>query len=169
MTRVGIGFDLHRLVRGRPFLLAGVRLPGPKGPLGHSDADPLSHAVVDALLGAAALGDIGDHFPDSDPRWKGTPGPAFLARARALLARKGWRPAGIDATVFLERPRLGPYKRAIAAALARAVGLPAAAVNVKAKTMEGLGPLGAGKAVAAQAVAVLARRRPPGARRGKRR
>lgn len=166
MTRVGIGFDLHRLVRGRPFLLAGIRLPGPKGPFGHSDADPLSHAVVDALLGAAALGDIGDHFPDSDPRWRGTSGLAFLSRVRALLARKGWRPAGVDATVFLEHPKLGPDKRAIAGAVALALGLPAASVNVKAKTMEGLGPLGAGKAVAAQAVAVLARRRPSGARRG---
>lgn len=169
MTRVGIGFDLHRMVRGRPFVLAGVRIPHASGPDGHSDADPLSHAVVDALLGAAALGDIGEHFPDSASRWKGMPGVGFLERTRAILARKGWRPGGIDATVFCERPKLGTHKRAIAAAIARSLGLPAASVSVKAKTMEGLGPLGAGKAVAAQAVAVLARHRPSGARRGKRR
>ena len=169
MNRVGIGFDIHRLVRGRPFLLAGVRLPGPFGPEGHSDADPLSHAIVDALLGAAALGDIGEHFPDSEPRWRGTAGLEFLARARALLARRGLKPAQMDATVFCERPRLGPYKREIAAAIARALGLPASSVNVKAKTMEGLGVIGTGKAVAAQAVAVLARHRPSGARRGSRR
>ena len=155
--RVGIGFDLHRLRRGRPFVLAGVRIPSPAGPVGHSDADPLSHAVVDALLGAAALGDIGDHFSDSDPRWRGTPGPEFLRRARRILARRGWRPSSVDATVFCERPKLGPHKPEVAAALARALGLPASAVNVKAKTMEGLGPIGEGKAVAAQAVAVLKR------------
>lgn len=155
--RAGIGFDLHLLRRGRPFVLAGVRIPSPTGPVGHSDADPLSHAVVDALLGAAALGDIGDHFSDSDPRWRGTPGPEFLRRTRRLLARRGWRPASVDATVFCERPKLGPRKPEVAAALAKALGLPASAVNVKAKTMEGSGPIGAGKAVAAQAVAVLKR------------
>jgi 2-C-methyl-D-erythritol 2,4-cyclodiphosphate synthase len=124
---------------------------------------------VDALLGAAALGDIGEHFPDSDPRWQGTSGLELLKRTRTLLARSGFRPSNVDATVLCERPRLGPHKRAIAAALARTLGLPASSVNVKAKTMEGLGPLGAGKAVAAQAVAVLARHRPPGARREPRR
>ena len=168
--RVGIGFDIHRLKRGRPFVLAGVRIPNPlgAGPDGHSDADPLCHAVVDALLGAVALGDIGERFPDSDPRWRGTPGPEFLRRTRAILARAGWRPVNVDATVFCERPRLGPYKRAVAAALAKALGLQASAVSVKAKTMEGLGPIGtggaggAGKALAAQAVALLA----PYSRRG---
>lgn len=166
--RVGIGFDLHRLAPRRPFVLAGLRIPSPLGPLGHSDADPLSHAVVDALLGAAGLGDIGDHFPDSDPRWRGTPGPEFLRRTAALLSRRGLKPSGVDATLFCERPRLGPYKRAVASALAQALGIPAASVNVKAKTMEGLGPIGQGRAVAAQAIAAVATLR-RGAGRGPRR
>ena len=155
--RVGIGFDLHRLRRGRPFVLAGIRLPSPAGPEGHYDADPLAHAVVDALLGAAALGDIGEHFPDTDPRWKGTLGAEFLERTRALLARHGWQPCQVDATVFCERPKLGQHKRRIAGALARALGIPESDMSLKAKTMEGLGPIGSGKAVAAQAVATLTR------------
>lgn len=155
--RAGAGFDLHRLKRGRPFVLAGVRIPHPSGPDGHSDADPLSHAVVDALLGAAALGDIGERFPDSDPRWRGAAGPDLLRRTRAILARAGWRPANIDATLLCEKPKLGAFKRIVAAALAKALGLPASAVSVKAKTMEGLGPIGAGRAVAAQAVATVRR------------
>ena len=159
IPRVGTGFDLHRLCRGRPFVLAGVRIPSLTGPLGHSDADPLSHAVVDALLGAAALGDIGEHFPDSDPRWRGTPGPEFLKLTRGILARAGWKPSNVDATILCERPKLGAHKRAVAAALAKALGLPASSVSVKAKTMEGLGEIGKGRAVAAQAVAVLVRRR----------
>ncbi len=157
--RAGLGFDLHRMRRGRPFVLAGVRIQHPAGPAGHSDADPLSHAVVDALLGAASLGDIGDHFPDSDPRWRGTPGIEFLRRTRVLLAKAGWRPANVDATLLCERPKLGPHKRAIAAAVPKAPGLPAAAVSVKAKTMEGLGEIGRGRAVAAQAVALVSKRR----------
>ena len=156
--RAGVGFDIHRMKRGRPFLLAGGRIPHPAGPEGHCDADPLSHAVVDALLGAAALGDIGEHFPDSDPLWSGTSGPEFLRRARALLAKAGWRPSNIDTTVFCERPKLEPYKHRIAGAIAAALGLPGPAVSVKAKTLEGLGAIGAGKAVAAQAVAMIARR-----------
>lgn len=153
--RVGTGFDLHRLRKGRPFVLAGVRIPAPAGPLGHSDADPLSHAVVDALLGAAALGDIGEHFPDSDPRWRGTPGPEFLRRTAAILRKAGFRPHAVDTTILCERPKLGPYKRRVAAAVAEALGLPAGRVSVKAKTMEGLGAIGTGKAVAAQAVATV--------------
>ena len=159
MTRVGTGFDLHRLKRGRPFVLAGVRIPSAAGPDGHSDADPLSHAVVDALLGAAALGDIGEHFPDSDPRWRGTGGPEFLRRTRALLAKSGFRPVNVDATLLCERPKLGPFKRKVAASVAKALGLPASAVGLKAKTMEGLGEIGKGRAVAAQAVASVTRRR----------
>ena len=155
--RVGTGFDLHRLKRGRPFVLAGVRIPSASGPDGHSDADPLSHAVVDALLGAAALGDIGEHFPDSDPRWKGTSGPEFLKRTRAILSKAGFRPVNVDATVLCERPKLGPFKRRVARGVAKALGLPASAVGVKAKTMEGLGEIGKGRAVAAQAVAAVAR------------
>ena len=157
--RVGTGFDLHRLKRGHPLVLAGVRIPPASGPDGHSDADPLSHAVVDALLGAAALGDSGEHFPDSDPRWRGTPGPELLRRTRRILERRGFKPSNVDATLLCERPKLGPFKRKIAAALAKALGLPASAVGVKAKTMEGLGEIGMGRAVAAQAVAVVVRRR----------
>lgn len=157
MIRTGLGFDLHRMRRGRPFLLAGIRIPHPAGPDGHSDADPLSHAVVDALLGAACLGDIGEHFPDSDPRWRGTSGPEFLKRTRALLAKAGWKPVHVDATLLCERPKLGPHKRRVAAAMAKALGMIPSAVNLKAKTMEGLGPIGAGKALAAQAVATVAR------------
>ena len=156
--RTGLGFDLHRMRRGRPFVLAGIVIPHPSGPDGHSDADPLSHAVVDALLGAASLGDIGEHFPDSDPRWRGTSGPEFLKRTTVLLAKAGWRPAHVDATLLCEKPRLGPYKRRVADAMAKALGLKPSAVNLKAKTMEGLGPIGAGKAVAAQAVATVTRR-----------
>ena len=155
MTRTGLGFDLHRMRRGRPFVLAGIRIPHPSGPDGHSDADPLSHAVVDALLGAASLGDIGEHFPDSDPRWRGTSGPEFLKRTRLLLAKAGWKPLHVDATLLCERPKLGPHKRRVAAAVAKALGLKPSAVNVKAKTMEGLADIGRGRAVAAQAIATV--------------
>ena len=156
--RTGLGFDLHRMRRGRPFVLAGIVIPHPSGPDGHSDADPLSHAVVDALLGAACLGDIGEHFPDSDPRWRGTPGTEFLKRTRALLAKAGWKPVHVDATVLCERPKLGPHKRRVAAAVAKALGIQASAVNLKAKTMEGLGDIGKGRALAAQALASIVRR-----------
>lgn len=153
--RVGLGFDLHRLRRGRPFVLGGVRIPHPVGPVGHSDGDVILHALCDALLGAAGGGDIGDRFPDTDPRWKGTDSRRFVAAVWGPLRRAGWRVANVDVTVLAERPKLTPWKRRIAAAAARLLGVPAARVNVKAKTMERLGPIGAGKAVAAQVVVLL--------------
>jgi 2-C-methyl-D-erythritol 2,4-cyclodiphosphate synthase len=152
--RVGIGFDLHRLVRGRPFVLGGLRLPHPLGPLGHSDGDALLHALTDALLGATGGGDIGDRFPDTDPRWKGADSRALLGAVWSPLRRAGWRVCNVDATVVAERPKLGPWKPRIAREIARLLGVPADRVCVKAKTLEKLGPIGKGKAVAAQ-VAVL--------------
>jgi len=158
--RVGIGWDLHRLEAGRKFLLGGVPLPHPKGPAGHSDADPLLHAVADAVLGAAGLGDLGDRFPPSDPKWKDADSRALLRDCLAAARSLGWAPAQADCTVVLEEPRLGPHKEAIRRSLATALGLPKSAVNVKAKTAEGLGPVGAGEAVEAHAVVVLEPVRP---------
>ncbi len=155
--RVGLGFDLHRLVRGRPFVLGGLRIPHSLGPLGHSDGDALLHALVDALLGATGGGDIGDRFPDTDPRWKGADSRALLAAVWRPLRKAGWRVGNVDATVVAERPKLGPWKRKIARELARRLGCPAGAVNVKAKTLEKLGEIGKGKAVAAQVVVMMSR------------
>lgn len=157
LLRIGIGFDLHRLRRGRPLLLGGVRIPHPSGPVGHSDGDVVLHALCDALLGAAAGGDIGDRFPDTDPRWKGADSRRFVEAVWRPLKRAGWIVCNVDVTVLAESPRLGPWKQRVAARVAGLLGLPAGRVSVKAKTMEGLGPIGRGKAVAAQA-AVLMRR-----------
>ncbi|MCC6741687.1 MAG: 2-C-methyl-D-erythritol 2,4-cyclodiphosphate synthase [Planctomycetia bacterium] len=153
--RHGLGFDIHRLVPGRPFVLGGLTFDHPRGPSGHSDGDVLLHALVDALLGAAALGDIGDHFPDTDPKWKGTAGEVFVKAALKLVAAKGWRPAQVDATVFLELPKLKKRKPELAAELARLLGIAKDCACVKAKTMEGLGAIGAGEAIAAQVLVVL--------------
>jgi 2-C-methyl-D-erythritol 2,4-cyclodiphosphate synthase len=153
--RVGSGFDLHRLVRGRPFVLGGLRVPHPVGPLGHSDGDALLHALIDALLGASGGGDIGDRFPDTDPRWKGADSRSLVRAVWSPLRRAGWRVRNVDATVVAERPRLGPWKPRIARAVAGLLGVPAGRVCVKAKTLEGLGEIGRGKAVAAQVVVLL--------------
>ena len=155
MTRAGIGYDLHRLAEGRKLILGGVEIPFHKGPVGHSDGDALAHAICDALLGAAGLGDIGAHFPDTDPRWKDAPSLQFLERARELLAERGLRVAHIDAVVVTEKPRLGPHFPAMREALARALNVPVAAVNLKAKTNEGVDAIGRGEAIAAHAVATL--------------
>jgi len=155
--RVGLGFDLHRLVRGRPFVLGGLRIPHPRGPLGHSDGDALLHALVDALLGAAGGGDIGDRFPDTDPRWKGADSRTLLEAVWRPLRKAGWRICNVDATVVAERPKLGPWKPRIAREIARLLGCPPRAVCVKAKTMERLGEIGAGKAVAAQVAVLMSR------------
>lgn len=154
-VRVGVGWDLHRLVPGRKFLLGGVELPGPRGPVGHSDADPLLHALTDAVLGAAGLGDLGDHFPPSDPRWKDADSRVLLASALEQARGRRLAPENADCIVVLEEPRLGPFKAAIRRSLAAALGLPETAVNVKAKTAEGLGPVGAGEAVEAHAVVLM--------------
>jgi 2-C-methyl-D-erythritol 2,4-cyclodiphosphate synthase len=157
VTRSGIGWDSHRLVEGRPLVLGGVVVPdAPRGLAGHSDADVLTHAVIDALLGAAGLGDIGMHFPDSDERWRGADSLDLLRRARALLVETGLSPVNVDATVVCEEPRLSPYREEMRAALASAVGLPAAAVNVKFTTAERMGFVGRGEGVAALAIATVA-------------
>jgi 2-C-methyl-D-erythritol 2,4-cyclodiphosphate synthase len=155
--RVGLGWDVHALVSGRPTVLAGVVLTGEFGPKGHSDGDPLAHAVCDALLGAAALGDIGMLFPDTDPEWKDAPGSLLLAQTAAALGRAGWRPVQIDAVVVADEPKIGPHRDAIRAGLARALGLPVEAVSVKGKRTEGLGGLAGGKGIACHALAVIER------------
>lgn len=153
--RVGLGFDLHRLRRGRPFVLGGVRIPHPTGPAGHSDGDVVLHALVDALAGAAGGGDIGDRFPDTDPRWKGADSRRFVDAVWRPLRRAGRHIYNVDVTVLAERPKLGPWKRRIAARVAEILGIVPSRVSIKAKTLEGLGPVGAGKAIAAQVVVLL--------------
>lgn len=154
-SRVGIGWDVHPLVDGRPFVLAGVVLDPTRGPAGHSDGDPLAHAVVDALLGAAALGDIGMHFPDDDPRWKGAPGVDLLERTVAILAAMGWAPLQVDAVVICDRPKLAPFREEVRNGLAGALGVPLSAVNVKGKRSEGLGGLAGAAGVECHAVAMI--------------
>jgi 2-C-methyl-D-erythritol 2,4-cyclodiphosphate synthase len=153
--RCGTGWDTHRLVPGRALILGGVTVPSPVGLEGHSDADVLSHAITDALLGAAALGDIGMHFPDTDPRWAGVDSLVFLRHAQALAAEKGYRVVNVDATVILEKPKLKDYRQAIRESLARALGLDVACVSVKFKTAEKLGPVGEGRSAEAQAVVTV--------------
>ena len=157
MFRVGSGHDTHRLVEGRPLVLGGVRIDHPKGLHGHSDADAVLHAVNDALLGAAGLGDIGDAYPDTDPQWSGADSRVFLAGALERLGRLGWRPVNVDVTVFAQEPKLGPVKAAIRASLAGLLGLPADAVNVKAKTGERVGHIGRGEALGCHAVVLVER------------
>ena len=153
-VRIGLGFDIHRLVEGRAFKLGGVAVPAPVGPEGHSDADPLLHALVDALLGACARGDIGDHFPDTDAKWKGADSRVFVARAVEIVRESGLAVGNVDATVYLEKPRLGALKKEIRKAVAEMLGIDVDCVSVKAKSLEGLGSIGASQAVAAH-VAVL--------------
>ncbi len=155
--RVGSGHDTHRLAEGRPLVLGGVVVPHPKGLVGHSDADAVLHAVTDALLGAAALGDIGDLYPDTDPQWKDADSRRFLADALAALRRAGWRPVNLDVTVFAQEPKLGPVKAAIRDSLAHLLGLPADCVNVKAKTGERVGHIGRGEAIGCHAVVLIER------------
>jgi 2-C-methyl-D-erythritol 2,4-cyclodiphosphate synthase len=157
MTRAGIGYDLHRLAEGRKLILGGVELPFHKGPVGHSDGDALAHAVCDALLGAAGLGDIGTHFPDTDPKWKDASSLRFLERVRELLIEHQFRIVHIDAVVIAEKPKLGPHFPAMREALAKSLGISASAINLKAKTNEGVDAIGRGEAIAAQAIATLER------------
>ncbi len=156
--RVGIGWDLHRLVAGRPLLVGGVAIPFARGEEGFSDGDALTHALIDALLGAAALGDIGRHFPPGDPRWKDISSRVLLARVRGMLEEAGWRVVNVDATVALEAPRIGPHVPEIRQRLAADLGLAPGAVSVKGKTAEGLGEVGRGEAIEAWAVALVERR-----------
>jgi 2-C-methyl-D-erythritol 2,4-cyclodiphosphate synthase len=157
MTTAGIGWDSHRLVAGRPLILGGVTIPHDRGLEGHSDADVLAHAVMDALLGAAGLGDIGQHFPDSDERYLDADSMALLREVVALLAGRGLRVAHVDTTVLMERPKLGERREAIRASLAESLGVAAEHVNVKASTGEGMGFVGREEGVAALAVATLRR------------
>ena len=155
--RIGFGNDVHRLVAGRKLILGGVKIPFAKGPLGHSDGDALAHAVCDALLGAAALGDIGRHFPDSSPQWKGASSLKFLQHVRGLLERESLAIMNIDTTVEIEKPRLAPYVERMRGRMARALRVQASQINVKAKSGEGMGEIGRGEAVRAEAVALLRR------------
>jgi 2-C-methyl-D-erythritol 2,4-cyclodiphosphate synthase len=155
MTRSGIGYDLHRLTEGRKLILGGIDVPFDKGPLGHSDGDVLSHAICDALLGAAGLGDIGTHFPDTDAKWKGASSLLFLEHTRKLLDERRLRISHLDAIVICERPKLGPHFPGMRAALAKSLGIAAEQINLKAKTNEGTGEIGRGEAIAAHAIATL--------------
>lgn len=153
--RVGMGYDVHRLVEDRKLIIGGVDIPYEKGLLGHSDADVLLHAVCDALLGAAALGDIGRHFPDSDPAYRGISSVILLQRVGELLEKKGFLIENIDATIIAQAPKMRPYIDAMRENIAKALGLDAEHVNVKATTEEGLGFTGTGEGISAQAVCLL--------------
>jgi 2-C-methyl-D-erythritol 2,4-cyclodiphosphate synthase/2-C-methyl-D-erythritol 4-phosphate cytidylyltransferase len=153
--RAGTGYDLHRLVEGRPLILGGVTIPSDRGALGHSDADVVCHAVTDAILGAACAGDIGRHFPDSDPRWEGASSLDLLRRAVAIVAEQGLEVGNIDVTVILERPKINQHIDAIRAAVAQAIGIAPARVSIKAKTNEGVDAVGRGEAIAAHAIALV--------------
>jgi 2-C-methyl-D-erythritol 2,4-cyclodiphosphate synthase len=155
LIRSGIGYDLHRLETGRKLILGGIALPFEKGSVGHSDGDVLSHAICDALLGAAVLGDIGTHFPDTDPRWKGASSLLFLEEVRRQLEAGHMRIVHIDAVVVAERPRLGPHFPAMRDTLAGALRIPREMINLKAKTHEGIGEIGRAEAIAAHAIATL--------------
>ena len=153
--RVGTGYDVHRLVQSRPLILGGERIPWDMGLLGHSDADVLLHAVMDALLGAAALGDIGRHFPDKDPAYEGISSRELLRRVRALLDEKGCEVQNIDATIIAQAPKLASYLPMMRENIAKDLGIEAGQVNVKATTEEGLGFTGSGQGIAAQAVCLI--------------
>lgn len=153
--RIGQGYDVHRLVEGRKLILGGVEIPWEKGLLGHSDADVLLHAVMDALLGAAALGDIGQHFPDTDEKYKGISSIELLKRVREILAENGFLIENIDSTIIAQKPKLLPYRPKMAENIAAALGIETDQVSVKATTEEGLGFTGAGEGIAAQAICLL--------------
>jgi 2-C-methyl-D-erythritol 2,4-cyclodiphosphate synthase len=155
VTRVGLGFDLHPLIRNRPLILGGVTIPSEVGLRGHSDADVLTHAVGEALLGALALGDLGRHFPDSDPRWEGVSSLRLLDEVMTLVRQRGGRLVNVDATVLAQSPRLAPHLDEMAKQLADVLGVGVGAVSVKAKSPEGLGLLGRREGIAAMAVVAV--------------
>ena len=152
--RIGMGYDMHRLVAGRRLILGGVEIPFEKGLLGHSDADVLTHAICDALLGAAGLGDIGCHFPDTDPAWADIESLKLLDQIRAMI-RGDWVIANIDATVMAEEPKISPFREAMVSRLATALRLNPIQINIKATTLEGLGAVGRGEGIAAQCIVLL--------------
>jgi len=157
-VRVGFGYDVHRMVEGRPLVLGGVNIPYEKGLLGHSDADVLTHAIMDALLGAAGAGDIGRHFPDSDGQYKGISSLLLLSRVRELLQKKGLNIVNIDSVIVAQKPKLASYMEAMTLNVAESLGVKPSQVNVKATTTEGLGFAGAGEGIAAYAVAMIIHR-----------
>lgn len=154
--RIGEGWDTHALVEGRPLVLGGITIPHTHGLLGHSDADALAHAITDALFGAAALGDIGRHFPDTDPEFKGADSMRLLAEAVKRVRAAGWAPVNVDTTIVAQAPKMAPHIPAMRARLSEVMGMPVEAVNVKAKTAEKMGPVGEGKAIEARAVCLVA-------------
>jgi 2-C-methyl-D-erythritol 2,4-cyclodiphosphate synthase len=155
MIRCGLGYDLHRLTEGRPLMIGGVHVPFDKGPVGHSDGDVLAHALCDALLGAGGLGDIGTHFPDSDPKWKGANSLMVLEHTRKLLDERKLRINHLDAVVILERPKLGPHFPAMREALAKSLGIRPDQINLKAKTNESVDAVGRGEAIASHTIATI--------------
>ncbi|UUX94232.1 2-C-methyl-D-erythritol 2,4-cyclodiphosphate synthase [Aquabacterium sp. J223] len=155
MIRIGEGWDTHALVSGRPLVLGGVTIPHSHGLLGHSDADALLHAITDALLGAAGLGDIGRHFPDTDPQFKGADSHALLAEAARRVGEAGWAVGNVDATIVAQAPKMSPHIPAMRERIAAALGVTVEQVNVKAKTAEKMGPVGEGRSIEARAVALL--------------
>ncbi len=157
-AQTGIGYDLHRLEEGRPLIVGGIELPFDRGPVGHSDGDVLAHALCDALLGAAGLGDIGTHFPDTDPQWKGANSLLFLEHAKKLLTDKNFTIEHVDAVVITEKPKLGPHFPKMREALAKALGVSSDKIHLKAKTNEGVDAIGRGEAIAAHVVATLSSR-----------
>jgi 2-C-methyl-D-erythritol 2,4-cyclodiphosphate synthase len=157
-VRCGIGYDLHRLAEGRKLMIGGIEVPFDKGPVGHSDGDVLAHALCDALFGAAGLGDIGTHFPDTDPKWKGANSLIFLEHARKLLDENKFEIEHVDAVVILERPKLGPHFPRMREALAGALGVPADKIHLKAKTNEDVDAVGRGEAIVAYVVATLSQK-----------
>jgi len=156
-SRIGQGWDVHRIAAGRPLILGGITIPSDFGLEGHSDADVLSHAITDAILGAVALGDIGMHFPDTDPRWKGADSLILLRHVCGLAASEGYRIVNVDSTVILERPKLKEFRQAIRESLAAAMGLPLDRVSVKFKTAERVGPVGEGLSAESQAIVLMER------------
>lgn len=154
-VRCGIGYDLHRLAEGRKLTVGGIEVPFEKGPVGHSDGDVVAHALCDALLGAASLGDIGTHFPDTDPKWKGANSLLFLEHTQKLLDEKGFSIEHVDAVVILERPKLGPHFSKMREALAKSLRVSVERIHLKAKTNEGVDAVGRGEAIAAHVVATL--------------
>ena len=155
MIRMGLGYDVHRLTEGRDLIIGGVKIPYELGLLGHSDADVLLHAVMDALLGAAALGDIGQHFPDNDPAYAGADSLALLRAVGRILSDAGWTVGNIDATIIAQRPKMAPHRERMRANIAEALGIDISQVSVKATTEEGLGFTGEGLGISAQAIACI--------------
>lgn len=154
--RIGIGYDSHKLVEGRRLIIGGITIPFEKGLLGHSDADVLSHAIIDSLIGALGLGDIGQHFPDTDPQWKDASSIELLKRIISLIRINGYKVSWIDSCIIAEKPKLSPYIEDMKTALSES-GIPPGAINIKAKTNEGMGFIGRGEGIAAYAVCLLKR------------